>query len=306
MKKSSVFAAAAALTLFAAAAADAAYTISVETFRNATDHDVPVDAIMEMMTTELTNSGLFQVVERSRLDVISREQRLGEEGLLDPKTAPQTGRLSGAQYMMTGAVTKYTMSDALGGGVLGGGKSRTGGLINSNTAWVTLDARVVDTTTGAIVYAGRAEGAGTNVMGGLLNRYVGFGAGRFGGQMATASYKAITKIVEDLRSAVDSGSVPGSGEGIHVLKADSAVYIDAGSTSGNAVKGQLYAVYREADVLRDMHGNVLDMQKNYIAVIKITEVRPKYSKGVVVRGGGIQRGDGAEHIRKVTDVKLSN
>jgi curli biogenesis system outer membrane secretion channel CsgG len=306
MRKSTLLAAAAAFSLFTAATANAAYTISVETFRNTTNRDVPVDAIMEMMTTELTNSGLFQVVERSRLDVIGREQRLGEEGLLDPKTAPQTGRLAGAQYMMTGAVTKYTMTDALGGGVLGGGDSRTGGLINSNTAWVTLDARVVDTTTGAIVYAGRAEGAGTNVMGGLLNRYLGFGTGRFGGQMATASYKAVTKIVEDLRSAVGAGVVPGSSEGIHVLKVSPAVYIDAGSNSGNAAKGQLYAIYREADVLRDMHGNVLDMQKDYIAVIKITEVHPKYSKGVIIRGGGISRGDGAERIRKAGDVKLGS
>ncbi len=304
MKKSFALAVAAAIAIFAASAASAAYTISVETFRNASGHNVPVDAVMEMMTTELVNSGLFQVVERGRLDVISREQRLGQQGLMDQKSAPQTGRLAGAQYIMTGAVTKYAVTDSLGGGILGGGSGLTGGLLNTNTAWVTLDVRVINSETGAIVYAGRAEGAGTNVLGGILNKHAGFGSGRSGGQLATATYKAITKIIDNLRMAVGAGAAPGSSEGFHVLKVGSDVVIDAGTTVGNAAKGQLYAIYREGEILRDLHGNVLDAEKDYIAIVKVVDARPKYSRCAIVRGGGITRGDGAERIRKVTDVQL--
>lgn len=306
MKKTFALAAAAALTLFAASTASATYTISVETFRNASGHSVPVDAVMEMMTTELVNSGLFQVVERGRLDVISREQRRGQQGLMDQKSTPQTGRLAGAQYIMTGAVTKYAVTDSLGGGTLGGGSGLTGGLLNTNTAWVTLDVRVINSETGAIVYAGRAEGAGTNVLGGILNKHAGFGSGRFGGQLATATHKAITKIIDNLRTAVGAGAAPGSSEGYHVLKVGSDVVIDVGTTVGNAAKGQLYAIYREGEILRDLHGNVLDAQKDYIAVVKVIDARPKYSRCVIVRGGGIARGDGVERIRKVTDIQLAH
>ena len=85
MKKSFkhvVFAAVLTLAL-AAQSAFAAYTISVETFRNSSGRYVPVDSIMEMMITELVNSGTFQVVERSRMDVIAREQRMAQSGLTD-------------------------------------------------------------------------------------------------------------------------------------------------------------------------------------------------------------------------------
>ena len=289
-----------------AAPSFAAYTISVETFRNSSGRHVPVDSIMDMMITELVNSGTFQVVERDRLDVIAREQRMGQSGLIDSNTASRTGRLAGAQYMMTGAVTKYSASDTAGGGIIGGGSSLIGGLINTNTAYVTLDVRLVDTTPGAIVYAGRAEGAGTNVMGGLLRRYAGFGTGRSGGQLATATHKAITKVVANLRAAIGAGAAPGRAEGFHVLDAKGArnVTIDAGTTTGGARKGQYYAGYREGEAIRDLHCNVLDGEHYYVAVIQVIEARPQYSKAKIVRGGGLRRGDGIEPIRKPDDVKL--
>ena len=73
-----------------AAPSFAAYTISVETFRNSSGRHVPVDSIMDMMITELVNSGTFQVVERDRLDVIAREQRMGQSGLIESNTASRT------------------------------------------------------------------------------------------------------------------------------------------------------------------------------------------------------------------------
>ena len=129
--KSVMFAGVLALAL-AAQSAFAAYTISVETFRNASGRYVPVDSIMEMMITELVNSGTFQVVERSRMDVIAREQRMAQHGLTDRRGAPQSGRLAGAQYIITGAVTKYETTNTGGaaGAILGGYR---GGLLSGLT-----------------------------------------------------------------------------------------------------------------------------------------------------------------------------
>lgn len=289
-----------------AAPSSAAYTISVERFRNSSGRSVPVGSIMDMMITELVNSGTFQVVERRRLDVIAREQRMGQSGLIDSNTASPTGRLTGAQYMMTGAVTRYSNKDSAGGGIIGGGRSLFGGLINTNTAYVTLDVRIVDTTTGAIVYAGRAEGAGTDITGGLLNRYGGFGTGRSGGQLATATHKAIIKVIDNLRAAIGAGTAPGNAEGFHVLDARGFrnVTIDAGTAAGGARNGQYYAVYREGEVIRDLHGNVLDAEHYYVAVIQVIDARPRYSKAKIIRGGGLKRGDAIEPVRKPSDVML--
>ena len=311
MKKSlkHLFAAVLLVGMFAAQSAFAAYTISVETFRNASGRYVPVDSIMEMMITELVNSGTFQVVERSRMDVIAREHRMAQSGMLDQRGAPQAGRLAGAQYIMTGAITKYENSNTGGaaGAILGGHRGGLlGGLVNTNTAYVTLDARIVDTSTGAIVYAGRAEGAATDVLGGLVSRYGGFGSGRSGGQLATATHKAVTKVIDNLRSVIGAGAAPGSGGSYHVLenRPGSGLTLDVGSTNGGARRGQFYAVFREGEVIRDLHGNVLDAERDYIAVVQITEARPQYSKAKLIRGRGARRGDGIELIRRPDQVRL--
>lgn len=292
---------AAALTARPAAAA---YTISVEEFRNSTRRRIPTDSITEMMITELVNSGLFQVVERDRLDSVAREQRMGQQGL-SSRSAPQTGRLAGAQYIMTGAVTRYERTGVGAGGFIGGGYGMTMPLIGSTTAYVTLDVRIVDTTTGAIVYAGRSEGAGTRVTAGLLSFYGGFGTGQSGGLMATATHKAVVRTIDNVRAAIGGGAAPGNAEGNHVLECrDGYATIDAGSSTAGARRGQLYAVYREGEPIRDLHGTVLDTERYYLAVLKVVEVHPQYSKAKVVRGGGAARGDLIEPIRKANDVRI--
>ena len=293
------------LALFQAVPAFAAYTISVETFRDSSGSGAPVDAIMEVMTTELTNSGMFQVVERARLDVIAREQRLAQSGLMDQRTAPQAGRLAGAQYMMTCAITNYSFNKSGGAGIIGGGHGLTGIAVGSSTAYVTLDVRIVDNSTGAVVYAGRAEGAANNTGGGFMTRYGGFGTTKSGGLLAGATYKAVTKVVDILRSSVGAGAAPGTAAEFHVLDARGSrdVTIDAGSTSG-ARNGKYYAVYRESGVVRDIRGNVLDSEKYYLAVLQVIDARPKYSRCKVVRGGGFTRGDFIEPVSRPNAVHL--
>ena len=83
-----------------------------------------------------------------------------------------------------------------------------------------------------------------------------------------------------------------------------SVFSDAGSTTAGARRGQFYAVFREGAPIRDLHGNVLDAERDYIAVIQITDARPQYSKAKIIRGRGVRRGDGIELIRKPDQVRL--
>lgn len=307
--RSFIFAASFLVIALCASGAQAAYTISVETFRNVTDKHVPVGSIMEMMTTELVNSGLFRVVERARLDTIAREQRLSQSGLMDSSTAPSIGHLAGAQYIMTGAVTQYSTEGTGGGFVIGGGKSQTGILGGSKTGRVTINARIIDSTTGAIVYSGKAVGAATNTLGGLLNQYVGFGTGRSGGLLAAASHKAVMKIVDALGASVGGGYAPGNPASAshYVLSSRGSrnITIDAGTASGSARRGRYYAVYREGGFVRDLHGNILDSERNYVAVIQIIDARPRYSICKLVKGGNIRRGDAIEPVSRPRDVPIN-
>ena len=173
--------------------------LSVRAFDNkTTNREVPAEAITDMMTTELFNAGLFSLVERERLSYVVDEIELGMMGLLDPSTAPEVGRVQGAQYAMTGAVTVYYYNTSGGvvfvPGIAGGGAA-------SRTGYVTLDIRVIDTTTSAVVYAAAEQGSATRDAGGLVTRFGGFATATHGGILATATRDAVMKHVASMRGA---------------------------------------------------------------------------------------------------------
>lgn len=179
-----------------ASSADAKPRLAVRAFENKTDGSVPADAITEMMTTELYNAGLFDLVEREKLDYVADEIKLGQSGLMDMETAPELGKIQGAQYTMTGAVTQYYYNASGGAVILPG----VGAAVGSRTGYVLLDIRIIDNTTGRVVYAAAEEGASNQTIGGGGVAIGGFASGKFGGILAAATRKSVVKHVEAMKS----------------------------------------------------------------------------------------------------------
>src|ERR1043166_395958 len=61
--------------------------------------------IQDLLITDIASSQKVRVVERTHLDEILREQNLTRTGQVDPQTQVQLGKLLGACYMVTGAIT---------------------------------------------------------------------------------------------------------------------------------------------------------------------------------------------------------
>ena len=181
------------------ASAEAKPTLAVRTFDNKTDSsslNPPAQAITDMMTTELYNAGLFTLVERESLDLVAEELRLSQSGLMDMSTAPQIGNIKGARYQMTGAITVYYYK-ASGGAIVvpwlaGGGAA-------SNTAYVQLDIRVIDSSTAEVVYAAQQMGTATREASGVLTRYGGFATASYGGILATATRECVINHAEQMK-----------------------------------------------------------------------------------------------------------
>ena len=184
------------LALAGTAAAREKPRLAVREFENKAGGDIPASAITEMMTTELYEAGLFTLVEREKLNYVGEEIRLSQSGLMDESTAPELGKIKGAQYSMTGAVTEYHYK-AAGGAVPIPGIGGVGGA--SNTAYVTLDIRIINNETGEVAYAAAERGASNQTLGGLVTKYGGFGAGKINGILAAATRKAVMKHVEAMR-----------------------------------------------------------------------------------------------------------
>jgi TolB-like protein len=111
-------------------------TITVLDFANtakAADYDWLKLGLADMLSTDLAASGKLKLVERRDLDKVLREQELGLSGAVDEASAPRIGKLTGASRI------------AYGSFLVASGALR-------------IDAKVVDSETGAIVTAASAQG----------------------------------------------------------------------------------------------------------------------------------------------------
>jgi curli biogenesis system outer membrane secretion channel CsgG len=181
-----------------AACADAKPSIAVRAFDNKAgdDAEAPASAITDMMATELHDSGIFTLTEREKLDYIAEEIRLGQSGLVDPSTAPELGKIKGAQYTMTGAITLYFYNASAGAvyvpGILGAGAA-------GKTAYVTIDLRIIDNATGEVAYAAAEQGEAKREAAGLLTKFGGFASGSYGGILASAARDSVVKHADALK-----------------------------------------------------------------------------------------------------------
>lgn len=155
-------------------------------------------ALTTMLTSELGARARFTVVERQKLRDVLEEQNLSASGRVDEATSVAIGRLTGAQYLVTGTVTAYEeeIETRVKRGFLGAG----GGIREeSKGGYLAVDLRVIDTGTGTIARARTVEGRTE----GSVREYR-FGAGRGGyaaldnGPGAKAVRAAVIEIIDYL------------------------------------------------------------------------------------------------------------
>ncbi len=120
--------------------------------------------LTDMLSNELKSTGNFTLVERQSVKQVLSEQELAELGITRKSTAPKRGMMTGAKYYVLGSVSDYQqgMETKSGGGgfnIMGFGQRKSS---SQSKAYVALDIRVVDTTTGEIAYSRTIEGKATS------------------------------------------------------------------------------------------------------------------------------------------------
>ncbi|MBQ3653500.1 MAG: hypothetical protein II954_03670 [Synergistaceae bacterium] len=189
------------LVLFCAVSSQAKPRVTVRAFEDRTEEGkAPAPAVMDMMVTELSKAGVFDLMERERYDYITEEIRRGQSPFMDPSTAPAIGKVKGVQYIMTGAITLYKYAEKANGFVI----PIIGTGAQAKTAYVVLDIRILDTSTGAVVYASDQVGQAKQVAKGTIAAYKGFFIGGYkretGGILAAATRDAVMKHVAALKA----------------------------------------------------------------------------------------------------------
>ena len=153
-----------------------------------------------VLSNELSSSGDFKVVERQKLENVLEEQNLAASGRVAKGSGPKIGKLTGAQYLVTGTVTAYEENTSSTGGGLSFKGIGFGG--KQSEAYIAVDVRVINTETGDIDYSRTIEGRSKS-----SGVAVGLSRGGFGGSLAheenTPAGKAIRAALVEITEYLD-------------------------------------------------------------------------------------------------------
>lgn len=175
--------------------------LAVRQFEDGTEEkNAPASAIMDMMVTELNKAKVFDLMEREKFNYVAEELKLSQSGLVDPSMVLEVGKIQSAQYSMTGAITLYYYNEKASGFVL----PVIGSAAIAKTAYVLLEIRIIDNTTGKIIYSSEKLGSSRQDSSGSLGGYKGFFIGGYkrvyGGILASATRDSVMKHVEAIKA----------------------------------------------------------------------------------------------------------
>lgn len=213
-------------------------------------------SMSDILTTELSRTNAFILLEREKLDLAIKEQKLGQTGLIDERNAPTFGKIIGANAIVTGSVSQF------------GVRTETSDYVISNkkeqVAKCEVDIRIIDVNTGQIIWAGSGKGKATRTYSNLL------GSGSAGGYDETlegdAFRAAVVSVMEDLVKALTKTEWTCT---IAEVITTSKIYINAGRKS-NLDLNTLLNVYRIGKPIIDpVSGIEIGREEDLIGISKV-------------------------------------
>jgi TolB-like protein len=201
------------------------------------------EIILDKMITVLYNQGRFEMMERDKLNRVLEEQSLGQAGVIDAASAASIGKGIGVDAIVLGSVAA------------------------SSSGALSIDARVIDTESAAIIVA--------------QDIYTG-----------SSDAQSVKNAVENLAKKIteDLPLIQG-----FIIKIDGEdLILDAGR-NGGLKKGMKCHVYREGkEIKHPISGEILGKETKILGEILVTEVFDKYSVSKVLNkelGAVISLGD---------------
>ena len=198
-------------------------TVSVPDFKNNADN-IPWwsnrmgKQLSDVLSNELSNVGI-KIVERGNVDAVLSEQELADLGIVS-KTArnnntAKRGNMRGAQFIILGGVSSYEegvsqKADTSSSSFLGA--SSGGGSVESS-AYIAVDLRVVNTTTGEIVASRTVEGTAKSTTKKKASSFDGSAIGNLansmgGGSRSSRMFGSIAGSMKGKKASVEVNKVP--------------------------------------------------------------------------------------------------
>lgn len=257
--------------------------VGVVNFQNKTPSQVLGigEAAADILGTILQKTDRFIVIPQQDMESILSQQRLGATGMISPETAAEMGKVMGLNAIVTGAVTAYSETEEGADYLVAKSKKQI--------ARVTVDYRIVDTTTGVQLMAD----SGAGIYSKSVSRVLGMGS-KAGydpdlrdGALRDALAKAMVNMMQKLGARKWNGRVAQiDGEDL---------YINAGQKSGLNVGDKLKVFRSGKDIVDPVTKMKLGTTENLIgeAIVQQNDLGDQADLSIArpTSGTGFKAGD---------------
>jgi len=240
------------------------------------------NAAVDVLYTELQQADVFVLYERADLDELDKEFDLIDSGHVNLDTAAQAGRLVGVQAVVVGTISQFGIWE----------EAKDYGVYQKKMiiAEATVDVRVVNVTTGKVIFAD----SGTGRVEQELETVLGFGEkSTFNETMADKALRAaMEKFTGNLVDEVIKIPWQGFVMDVDQRSTGEVIYINAGRLSGMPM-GQMLRVKRVTGKLTDpVTGEFKGYKTEPLGKARVIDLTGEdVAVAEMVEGSGAKRGD---------------
>jgi len=245
------------------------------------DKKSSLDRIVESLDSQLIDrinaTRKFDVVGRSDLNVIIKEQDLGASGNVDAKTAAKAGKLTGAKYLIVATVDDF--QDYVERAAFEG----TGRTATKRVFRLSILGKIYDSTTGKLLESANFQTGNDAFKQIQQERNYSVKDGELSDEMMVAVSRTLAeKIANRVADVIFPAKV--------IAKRDNVVTINRGEGAGVMV-GDVYNVFALGEMMIDPDTKEkLGAEEVKVGKVKISDITPKFSKAETLEDTGIATG----------------
>ncbi len=245
------------------------------------DKKTSLDRIVESLDSQLVDrisaTRKFDVVGRTDLNEVLKEQDLGASGNVDAKTAAKAGKLAGAKYLLVATVDDF--QDYVETATFEG----TGRTATKRVFRFSIVGKIYDSSTGKLLESANFQTGNDEFKQIQQERSYSVKDGELSDEMMVAvAQTSATRIATHVADVIFPPKV--------LIRRDNVVTINRGEGGGVAV-GDIFNVFAQGEELKDPDtGEVLGREEVKVGKVKISQVNPKTSLADIVEDTGIDKG----------------
>ena len=249
----------------------------VMTFDTKQELNRVIESLDVQLTDRVNATRKFDVVGRSDLADILKEQDLGASGNVDAKTAAKAGKVSGAKYLLIATVDDF--QDYIEKAAFEG----TGQTATRRVFRFSIVAKLYDSASGKLVESANFQTGNDEFKQIQTDRSYSVKSGELSDEMLVAIARSMAeKIANHFADTTFPPKV--------LVKRDNTVTINRGEGGGMAA-GDLFNVYALGEEMVDPDTKEsLGREEVKVGKVKITQVGAKTSQAEILEDTGIDKG----------------